>query len=164
MPRRELSDDATREVLATQGVVRVAFRDGTSPYLIPLGYVWVGEALCGVSDAGRKTRLAQEDPNVSFQVDTSGDTGLWEWRSVTGRGTFDIVHDDGQKRSILDALKPIIGRAPAWWQRQQAPHLASGALLVWRITPRQLAGCEYARPDDATEEASARPQTRGAGS
>lgn len=148
MPRQVLSNDKALQVLATQNIVRVAFRDGSSSYLIPLGYVWLPSALYGVSEAGHKTQLAEKDPNVSFQVDTSNSTGVFQWQSVTGQGKFEIVANDEQKQKVWQALNPIMQTAPNWWLQQQAPHLASGDLLVWKITPSNITGCECAQPDD----------------
>ena len=119
MPRKELSRSETLRVLAAQKLVRIAFRDGQSSYLVPLGYVWVAPVLCGVTDIGRKTRLAEKEPLVSFQVDTSSDTGLWEWRSVTGEGKFEIVDNDEEKQQLFEALQQIIGAAPDWWRAEQ---------------------------------------------
>ncbi len=151
MSRQDLTHDETLQVLATQDLVRVAFRDGPSSYLIPLGYVWLPPALYGVADTGRKTRLAERNPNVSFQVDTSSRTGVFEWRSVTGEGKFEIVDNVKQKQEVFAALEPVIRQAPDWWRRQQGPRIASGDLLVWKITPTNLAGCECAPPDDSIQ-------------
>lgn len=143
MPASDLSDAEVADVLEREGVVRVAFRDGESVYLIPLGYVWLYSGLHGVTELGRKTRLAEVDPRVAFQVDTSSDTGVFEWRSVTGEGRFELVRDESVKREVLMALQPIISAAPEWWQRDQRPKIASGTLQVWRITPNHLHGRRY---------------------
>jgi nitroimidazol reductase NimA-like FMN-containing flavoprotein (pyridoxamine 5'-phosphate oxidase superfamily) len=149
LPRRDLSAEESAKVLAEQNLVRVAFHDGRTSYLIPLGYVYVEAALYGVADAGRKTRIAERNAAVSFQVDTSDDTGLWEWRSVTGEGTFEIVATDVEKQRALGALQPVIAQAPDWWRREQGPRMASGALLVWKITPTVVTGCEYVPPEES---------------
>lgn len=151
MPASDLSATEVADVLAAEGVVRVAFRDGESVYLIPLGYVWLSSALHGVTELGRKTRLAEADPRVAFQLDTSSDTGLFEWRSVTGEGRFELVTDEGVKRDVLSALQPIIGAAPEWWQRHHGPKIAAGTLQVWRITPAHLQGRRYGPTSDAAD-------------
>ncbi|MEE8573424.1 MAG: pyridoxamine 5'-phosphate oxidase family protein [Gemmatimonadota bacterium] len=79
MPRYELSVDETIRVLAGEKVVRVAFHDGGALYLIPLGYVWLDSALFAVAEPGRKARMAKSNPTVAFQVDTSAETGVFEW-------------------------------------------------------------------------------------
>ena len=143
MPRYELSVDEAIEILAGGNLVRVAFHDGGAPYLIPLGYVWLG-SLFGVAEPGRKTRMAESNPTVAFQVDTSMETGVFEWESATGEGTFQVVVDEAEKRQALAALQSAIAQAPDWWQREQAPRIAAGSLIVWKITPIRLSGCRYA--------------------
>jgi uncharacterized protein len=142
MPRSSMSHEDSQRVLAQQNLVGVAFRDGGSVYLIPLGYVWLGSALYGVTEAGRKTEIAAQNPTVAFQVDTSARTGLWEWESVTGEGQFAIV-GGAEKQAAISALQSVIAQAPDWWRREQAPRMASGQLLVWRIRPSQVDGCRY---------------------
>lgn len=144
MPRAPIDDAAIRETLAGQQVVRVAFRSEDCPYLIPLGYVWIDAALYGVTDRGLKTRLAEADPRVAFQVDTSAETGVFEWTSVTGEGTFAVV-EGAESQAALAALQPVIAAAPDWWRAEQGPKLAAGTLLVWRIRPTRLSGCRYVR-------------------
>jgi len=143
MPRTSLNHEDCARVLAGEQLVRIAFRDQESVYLIPLGYVWLHSALYGVADVGRKTEMAQRNPIVAFQVDTSARTGLWEWGSVTGDGHFQLV-DGSEKQEALSALQPVIADAPDWWRREQGPKMASGALVVWRLRPTQVAGCRYA--------------------
>jgi nitroimidazol reductase NimA-like FMN-containing flavoprotein (pyridoxamine 5'-phosphate oxidase superfamily) len=91
MPRTAICREQAARVLEKAQLVRVAFRDGDSTYLIPLGYTWLGSALYGVADRGLKTELAERDPSVAFQVDTAIDTGLFEWESVAGTGRFVVV-------------------------------------------------------------------------
>jgi nitroimidazol reductase NimA-like FMN-containing flavoprotein (pyridoxamine 5'-phosphate oxidase superfamily) len=143
MPRSALSHDDCARVLAGEQLVRVAFRDQESVYLIPLGYVWLDSALYGVADAGRKTEMAGQNPTVAFQVDTSTRTGLWEWESVTGEGRFELV-DGPEKQKALAALQPAIADAPDWWRREQGPKIAAGTLVVWRLRPARITGCRYA--------------------
>ncbi len=58
MPAHDLSSEEAIDVLANERLVRVAFLDGASSYLIPLGYVWSGSTLYGVMEPGKKTRIA----------------------------------------------------------------------------------------------------------
>jgi len=146
MPRLELNRDENIRLLARERLVRIAFRDGSSSYVIPLGYVWLNGALYGVTEAGRKMELAEANPNVGFQVDTAIHTGLWEWESVTGTGQFGIAGAQ-EKTQALAALQPVIGEAPDWWRREQAPRMAAGKLLVWKLSPTGTTGCRYLPPE-----------------
>lgn len=141
----DLDPDAVRRVLAAESVVRVAFRDGDERYLIPLGYVWLDGALHGVSGPGRKIRLAQADPRVTFQVDTSASTGWFEWESVTGDGRFEVVADDGVRGAVVEAWRPTVDAAPNWWREEIAPALDAGKLLVWRLTPGTVSGRRFGK-------------------
>ena len=150
MPRQALDNDENIRVLAKERLVRVAFQDGRSAYVIPLGYVWLDGALFGVAEAGRKTELAEANPVVAFQVDTSIKTGLWEWESVTGRGRFEIAGTEERAQAIA-ALQPVIAEAPDWWRREQVPRMAAGKLIVWKLTPTSTSGCRYAPPSEVAE-------------
>ena len=144
MPRTAIEPDQATSVLRNGHLVRVAFSDDAAPYLIPLGYAWIGAALCGVGEPGRKTDLASKNRVVAFQVDTSMETGPFEWESVTGTGEFGVVSNPDEARGILQALQPFIAEAPDWWRAEQAPRMAQGALMVWRITPRSYTGIRFA--------------------
>lgn len=147
MPREDLGTDESFQVLANEHLVRIAFMDGPCSYLIPLGYAWRKGALFGVAERGRKTRLAEANPLVAFQVDTSIKTGLWEWESVTGTGRFKLA--EGKEKSLaLESLQQVIAEAPDWWRREQMPRMSSGALIVWKLTPENLTGCRYRPPRD----------------
>jgi len=152
MPRGEMELRDIEAVLASENVVRVAFQDGEGTYLIPLGYAWRASALYGVTEPGRKTRLAATLPRVAFQVDTAVRTGLFEWESVTGSGCFELVEDEDEKRRALEAVLALAADAPAWWRDEQGSRMASGQLLVWRIRPDQMTGVRYEPPVEAMSE------------
>lgn len=144
MPRTSIDHAQATSVLRNGHLVRVAFRDGDATYLIPLGYSWMETALYGVGERGRKTDLASKEPMVAFQVDTAMETGLFQWESVTGTGQFAVVTDEEEARSALEVLRPFIAEAPDWWRAEQAPRLAQGGLIVWRIAPSSFTGMRYA--------------------
>ncbi len=144
MPAYDLDNEAAIEVLSNEHLVRVAFDEGDSIYLIPLGYAWADSALYGVTEPGRKTNISAINPRVAFQVDTSCSTGLFEWASVTGKGHFNIVSSVQERQKAMGALQSVIADAPNWWQQEQAPRVESGALQVWKIVPETLDGRRYA--------------------
>lgn len=148
MPRQTLDKDSCWEVLESQSLLRVAFNDGPTPYVVPLGYRCLNRTLYGAADSGRKTELAKKNKLVSFQVDTAVDTGLWEWRSVMGAGDFVVIGDEEEKRGALAALQKVISQAPQWWRTEQAPRMAAGTVLIWKIEPSVITGCEYVPPAD----------------
>lgn len=149
MPGSDLDGKGIEGVLAGQAIVRVAFRDGEERYLLPLGYVWLRGAMHGVSGPGRKLRLAAADPRVTFQVDTSAESGWFAWESVTGEGRFEIVSDELIRRETFAAWRTTIEGAPAWWREEIGPAVDAGALAVWRLTPIRVTGRRFGRGEDA---------------
>ena len=126
MPRHKLPDDESERLLARGRLVRIGFQDTAAPYLIPLGYVFLHSALYGVTEPGRKTRVAAVNPSVAFQVDTSSESGLWEWESVTGEGRFEIVTGKAEREDNVLKNAPHTAKAvvsDAWqhsYSREQA--------------------------------------------
>lgn len=143
MPRSAMNEAEVGKLLGQSELVRVAFRDNDSTYLIPLGCVCIDGALYGVMDAGRKTEIARTEPRVAFQADTARTTGLFEWQSITGEGEFTIVSDSEEMARVLDRLQPFVATAPAWWKAEQGPRMAAGELRIWRIQPVWLTGVKY---------------------
>lgn len=152
MPAQDLNNQMAIDVLANEHLVRVAFNDGNSTYLVPLGYVWSDSALYGVMEPGKKTQISARNPTVAFQVDTSCTTGLFEWASVTGTGRFEVVSSPKEREQAMSALQPVIAEAPEWWHQEQAPRVASGALQVWKIVPEKFDGRRYVPAGDADHE------------
>jgi nitroimidazol reductase NimA-like FMN-containing flavoprotein (pyridoxamine 5'-phosphate oxidase superfamily) len=117
MALRELSKSETEELLSEQRIVRVAFDAVRERYLVPLGYVWFEGSLCAVTTHGRKTRIAKDNPQVSFQLDDSAETGLFGWKSVSGEGTFEFVTDPAEIDRISRALFGRFPDIPEWGPR-----------------------------------------------
>jgi nitroimidazol reductase NimA-like FMN-containing flavoprotein (pyridoxamine 5'-phosphate oxidase superfamily) len=140
MALRELSERETEELLSEQRIVRVAFDAVGERYLVPLGYVWFEGFLCAVTTDGRKTRIARDNPQVSFQLDDSVETGLFSWKSVSGEGTFELVTDPAD----IDRISPVLfGRfpdIPEWAREEYADKQASGQLVWVRIRPTRMTG------------------------
>lgn len=140
MALRELSKSEIEGLLSEQRIVRVGFDAFGERYLVPLGYVWFDGSLCAVTTQGRKTRMAKDNPQVSFQLDDSVETGLFGWKSVSGEGTFKFVTDPAE----IERMSPVLfGRfpdIPEWAQKEYAEKQASGQLVWVRIRPTRMTG------------------------
>jgi len=150
MPSRLLTEQEISDILGSEGVVRVAFYDEEHPYVIPFGYVYLKSRLHGITAPGRKSQIAERNPRVGFQVDTSARSGPWEWKSGTGEGRFEFVESEEERREALSALEPMLAEAPAWWQGEIRPLVQRGIVRVWKITPTRVGGVQYARPEGAS--------------
>ncbi len=145
--QRGLQQQEIESLLSEQGLVRVGFAAGEERYLIPLGYVWFEGALCGFTSRGRKTRMAQADPRISFQVDTSATTGYYTWLSVTGQGNFEVIEEGDYHEKLGRVMGQKFPDMPQWLKEYRAAQQAAGELVAWRIQPSSMTGVKLSPPD-----------------
>jgi nitroimidazol reductase NimA-like FMN-containing flavoprotein (pyridoxamine 5'-phosphate oxidase superfamily) len=143
MPARDLNQEEIVGVLQQQRIVRIAFSDEGGCYLIPLGYVWYGGAISCISSEGRKVRLARKDGRVSFQVDSSAGTGPYSWRSVTGRGTAEVVTEQDEIARVFPLLMARFSEMPEWARAEFAARERDSRYVLLRITPVLMTGRAY---------------------
>lgn len=148
--RQPLSDEAIRRVLETQRIARFCFNADGEMHLIPMGFMWYENAVCGITSAGRKVDMAKASPRVAFQIDTSSRTGNYLWHSVTGEGNFEVI---GLPKSVLLVGRYVkkVSDAPAELKLAFAKEAAAGNLIAWRIKPTRLAG-RWLGSDTLTDE------------
>ncbi len=137
---REFKQDEIEQALDTERVVRLGFTSAGEAYVVPLFYVWLDGALCGMTTPGRKTSLAGANPHVAFQVDSVESTGPWEWRSVSGEGEWEVVTDPGEISQIVGRVQRKLRDAPAWAPSQLQARFVEQGMVTWRIRPTRVSG------------------------
>lgn len=140
MPLIELSRSEIEAFLASRRVARVCFHAGEERHLVPLGYAWHDGALCGSMTVGRKTRLADADPRVAFQVDDTDDAGLWEWTSVSGEGVVEWVEDPERAEAIAALQAERWSEMPDWLREELEAEAAAGRVRWFRLRPVRMTG------------------------
>lgn len=143
MAQRELTREEIEQLLRSQRIVRVAFSANGHLYLLPLGYVWLDDALHLMTSAGRKTVMAAANRRVAFQLDDSAEHGMIGWSSVTGEGEWEIV-DAHIAQAKIGAL--LLARFPellSWATRETIQKGSSAALLFARIKPLWMTGRSF---------------------
>jgi len=141
MAFRTLNEQEMRGLLSEQRVVRVGFDAAGHRYLLPFGYIWLHGNLYGATSPGRKTQMAEQNAQVSFQIDNA--QVPWEWQSVTGEGVFELVTDPTEIEQAGSVLQARFSDMPEWFQQEQASKAAAGELFVWRIRPSSMTGREH---------------------
>lgn len=136
---KDLSNSEIEAVLAAQRVIRVSFDDGDERYLVPLFYSWHQGSLCGLTTPGRKTRMAEASARVAFQIDTSAETGEFEWRSVTGEGSWEIITNEAEM-TFIPAMQARLADTPPWARELLMQRFQTLGRLAWRITPTRMTG------------------------
>ncbi len=140
MAQRELSPEEIEQLLRLQRLVRVAFSADGRLYLVPLGYVWLDDALHLMTSVGQKTAMAAANRRVAFQVDDAAEHGMIGWSSVTGEGEWEIVHAKRAQTTIGAALIARFPELLTWATRETLAKGASGSLVFARIKPLWMTG------------------------
>ena len=83
----ELTPEQINAVLFNEVVGRIGCYLEGRTYIVPITYVFDGEAVYGHSAEGLKIRMMRTNPNVCFQVDQR--ENLANWRSVIAWGVFE---------------------------------------------------------------------------
>lgn len=137
---REFEQDEIDQTLDRERVVRLAFSGPGETYVVPVFYVWLGGALCGMTTPGRKTSLAQTNAHVGFQVDSVESTGPWEWTSVSGEGEWEVVTNAEEIGQIVGRVQRKLRDAPEWAPKQLQARFAEQGMVTWRVRPTRVSG------------------------
>jgi uncharacterized protein len=100
----ELTPEQINAVLFNEVVGRIGCSGEGRTYIVPITYVFDGDAVYGHSAEGLKIRMMRANPNVCFQVDQR--ENLANWRSVLAWG----VYEELQGKAAFDALQLLVAR------------------------------------------------------
>jgi uncharacterized protein len=100
----ELTPEQINAVLFSEVVGRVGCSAEGRTYVVPIIYVFDGDAVYAHSAEGLKIRMMRANPHVCFQVDQR--ENLANWRSVVAWGVYEELHG----KEALDALQILVGR------------------------------------------------------
>lgn len=137
---QDLTPQEIELVLEKERVVRVAFSADGEQFLVPVFFVFDDGDLCGLTTPGRKTRLAEANPLVAFQVDSTYVTGPWEWASVSGQGTFSRVADPKVFGPFAARLRAKLDDSPEWAATMLQERFERLGIYAWRITISEISG------------------------
>ena len=79
-------------VLHRAAVGRIGVHAEGSTYVVPITYVYDGDAVYCHSALGQKIRMMRTSPDVCFEVDEIDD--LSSWRSVIAQGRYEELSGD----------------------------------------------------------------------
>jgi nitroimidazol reductase NimA-like FMN-containing flavoprotein (pyridoxamine 5'-phosphate oxidase superfamily) len=102
-----LHSDEIEEVLHHGHVGRLASISKGRPYVVPITYVYAGDAVYGHTMPGRKVKAMRIEPHVCFEVDERD--GM-NWRSVVAEGLYEELREDAERQA---AFRLVAGTAPA---------------------------------------------------
>ena len=100
----ELTLEQMNEVLFNEVVGRIGCHGEGRTYVVPITYVFDGDAVYGHSADGLKIRMMRANPRVCFQVDQR--ENLANWRSVVAQGIYEELHGQGSARRTPSLRDP----------------------------------------------------------
>ena len=100
----ELTPEQINAVLFNEVVGRVGCYAEGRTYVVPITFVFDGDAVYAHSAEGLKITMMRANPHVCFQVDQR--ENLVNWRSVVAWG----VYEELQGKEALDALQILVAR------------------------------------------------------
>jgi uncharacterized protein len=104
-----LSHDQIDGLLHEQYVGRIGCHTDGRTYVVPVTYVYQGDAIYAHSADGMKLRMMRANPNVCFEVEHLED--MANWRTVIAWGTFEELHGGAARAAmgmLVARLLPIV--------------------------------------------------------
>jgi uncharacterized protein len=133
-----LTADEIDDVLSAQVLARVACIVDGRPYVVPVTYVYDGEAGCAYvhSAEGTKLRAMRANPEVCFEVEEIRD--MANWRTVVARARFEEIGKDPDGRILglmASRLTPTKTSETALGFRREEDHRRHGVArpLLYRL-------------------------------
>jgi nitroimidazol reductase NimA-like FMN-containing flavoprotein (pyridoxamine 5'-phosphate oxidase superfamily) len=107
----ELSGAEMDALLSSEVFGHMGCTDGTRPYIVPMAYVYHGNALYGQTTEGKKVEVLRKHSLVCFQVQKQEHR---RWRSVICWGTFEeLDFRELQKPQAVEVVKLLTQRIGA---------------------------------------------------
>ena len=117
---KEITDKKlVEEILSTSIICRIAMIDKGNPYLVPLNYGYLNNALyIHSASTGKKIEILKNNNKVCFEIENSveiikhDEPCHWgtKYRSLIGYGTVDIIEDFELKKKGLDIIMTQHGK------------------------------------------------------
>jgi nitroimidazol reductase NimA-like FMN-containing flavoprotein (pyridoxamine 5'-phosphate oxidase superfamily) len=100
---QELSTDQARQLLSEAMVAHLAVIDEGEPYVTPISFVIVANAICVRTGPGRRVDALVESPRVCVEA-SDFDVNSGNWQSAIAWGEAELLEDDTDTRDIVLAL------------------------------------------------------------
>lgn len=109
----ELPAKEIERVLRENIIGRIGVHAFGRTYVVPITYMYDGQAIYAHSPEGMKLHMMRENPHVCFEVDRMD--GVANWESVIAHGVFEELHGERAQRALamlIDELEPKLDGPP----------------------------------------------------
>lgn len=107
----ELTVPEIDDLLRSEVVARIGCHADGRTYVVPITYVFVGDAIIGHSTDGMKIRMMRRNPEVCVEVDRV--KGLADWRSVIAWGQYEELTGEAGVRAMEQLVTHLAPRMPS---------------------------------------------------
>jgi nitroimidazol reductase NimA-like FMN-containing flavoprotein (pyridoxamine 5'-phosphate oxidase superfamily) len=136
-----LDRDQIDRVLHACAVGRIGVHSQGRTYVVPVSYVYDGDAIYGRSADGLKIRMMRADPEVCFEVDNIDD--MANWRSVIAWGTYEELEGDvavAAMNLLSSRLGPLTSSETAGPVGRGKGHAGNAVDVAYRIRLTERTG------------------------
>lgn len=138
----ELTDKQMERLLREEAVGRIGCHANGRTYVVPVTYVWEGEAVYCQSADGMKIRMMRANPEVCFEVDHIDD--LANWRSVIAHGTFEELQWEPAQHGmelLINRYKPLtVSETARGFESGSGAANADKPFVIFRIKLHEKTG------------------------
>ena len=109
----ELPVSDVERVLRENIIGRIGVHAFGRTYVVPITYIYDGDAIYAHSGEGMKMHMMRENPHVCFEVDRMD--GVANWESVIAHGTFEELHGERAQHALamlIHDLEPRLDGPP----------------------------------------------------
>jgi nitroimidazol reductase NimA-like FMN-containing flavoprotein (pyridoxamine 5'-phosphate oxidase superfamily) len=135
---QELVESRVRRLLHDEPVAHVAVLADGRPYVTPISFVWLDEALWFRTMPGRRLDALQADPRVSCEISRFDlETGAWE--SVILSGEAAVILETEQEERVMNEIRAKYRRITRS-ALQMPPDVVPELGTVVRVKPNHVSG------------------------
>lgn len=160
---RELTRQASVDVLASTHLGRIACAQGMQPYIVPFHFAYQNSCLYSFSLPGRKIDWMRANPLVCVEADQMRRE---QWSTVVVFGRYEELSDTTEMRSERALAFGLLQQKAAWWEPGSLKITQSGtpAALVpifYRICIAHITGRAFEQEAADPMAPAANPAKRG---
>ena len=121
---RELTRQASLELLTRVHLGRLACARANQPYVFPMFFAYHDNSLYCASTIGQKIEWMRENPLVAVEFDQIDSAQQWESVIVTGR--YEELADSGDTRDRRQLAWSLLQERKLWWEPGFAKTIVGG--------------------------------------
>jgi hypothetical protein len=140
---RELTRQASLDLLARNDLARLACARGNQPYVVPMSFAYHDSSLYCASTIGQKIEWMRENSLVAVEVDEID--SAQQWASVIICGRYEELADTPEMRDRRQLAWSLLRKRKLWWEPGYVKTILRGAErpmapLYFRVRIEQVTG------------------------